>query len=308
MTVHEMTRALERVAARQEGTFDHSQARACGFSNDMIERRVHSGAFIRLECGVYALASAPPTWRRQYKAAELSLSGSSLAGLAACKIHRFDGFKVARPELIVAYTRNHRSSLATVHRSDSALTTSIDRFRVTTIAQTLCDIVSRVQLDRWERAADGLLLERRLTVDELQERRLRYDRSRRPGIATFRALVDDRLADGYTPKESELERGLALVLELVAGCPTVQWQAPAPWASDAQRVDAMIPAWRIVLEADGRRWHARVADFDNDRWRDNQAAALGLRVMRFTHTHLTQRRREVAALISAAGAVTSAAA
>jgi hypothetical protein len=308
MTIHEMTRTLERIAARQQGTFDHRQARLCGFSDDMIGRRVRSGAFIRLESGVYALPSAPSTWRRQYKAAELSLPASSLAGLAACKVHAFDGFNVARPELIVAYTCNHRTRLATVHRSDSALTTSVDGLRVTTVAQTLCDIVSRVRLDRWERAADGLLLERRLTVDELQERRERYDRSRRPGIATFRALVDDRLIDGFTPLESELERGLSAVLELVPGCPTVHWQAPAPWAPDKQRVDAMIPAWGVVLEADGRRWHARVSDFDNDRWRDNQAAALGLRVMRFTHTHLTRRRREVAELIHAAGVATATAA
>jgi hypothetical protein len=274
----------------------------------MIERRVRTGQFIRLECGVYALASAPPTWRRQYKAAELSLPGSALAGLAACKILAFDGFKVERPELVVAYTHNHRTGLATVHRSDSALTTKADGFRVTTAAQTLCDIVSRVRLDTWERAADGMLLEGRVTVEDLQERRLRYEHSRRRGFAVFRALVDDRLADGFTPLESELERELSSVLELVPGCPTVQWQAPAPWASHKQRVDAIIPAWGIVLEADRRRWHARVADFENDRWRDNQAAALGLRVMRFTYTHLTQRRPEVAELIRTAGAVRSVAA
>ena len=234
MTVHEMTRALERIAARQEGTFDHQQARACGFSDDMIERRVHTGEFIRLECGVYALASAPPTWRRQYKAAELSLPGSALAGLAACKVQTFDGFNVARPELVVPYTSNHRTRLATVHRSDSALTMSVDGLRVTTIAQTLYDIVSRVRLDRWERAADGLLLERRLVVGELQERRERYEHSRRPGSATFRALVDDRLAEGFTPLESDLERELTGVLDLVVGCPDVLWQAPAPWAPDQQ--------------------------------------------------------------------------
>jgi hypothetical protein len=152
------------------------------------------------------------------------------------------------------------------------------------------------------------LLERRLSVEELQERRVRYERSRRPGIATYRSLVDDRLADGFTPLESDLERELALAVGLVPGGPQVVWQAPAPWAPDDKRVDAMIPAWRLVLEADGRRWHARVADFDNDRWRDNQAAALGLRVMRFTYIHLTQRRREVAELIAAAGSATSAAA
>jgi very-short-patch-repair endonuclease len=66
-------------------------------------------------------------------------------------------------------------------------------------------------------------------------------------------------------------------------------------------VDACIPAWGLVLEADGRRWHARVEDFDRDRWRDNQAAALGLRVMRFTHVHLVHRQLEVIRLIVDAG-------
>jgi hypothetical protein len=228
--------------------------------------------------------------------------------LAAGHLHRFDGFGVVRAELVVGYTNNHRTPLATVHRSDSALTTVVDGFRVTTVAQTLCDIVSRVRVDRWERAADGLLLERRVTVDELQERRQRYEESRRPGFATFRALVDHRSADSFEPPASELERELASALALVNGCPPVVWQAPAPWAPDDQRVDVMIPTWRLVLEADGRRWHARVADFDTDRWRDNQAAALGLRVMRFTHVHLTRRRPEVAQLIAAAGAATPVAA
>ena len=308
MTVHERTRALEKLARSQRGVFSGVQVEALGFSHQMIYDRVRSGTWIRLAPRVFALASAPPTWRRQYKAAELSLPGSSLAELAACTVHQFDGFGVVRPELIVAYTRNYRTPLATVHRSDSALTTTVDGFQVTTIAQTLCDLVSRVRLDRWERAADGLLLEGRVTIDELQERRLRYEKSRRAGMPTFRALVDERLADGYVPPASELERALAGALDLVVGCPSVVWQAPAPWAPDAQRVDAMIPDWRLVLEADGRRWHARLHDFERDRWRDNQAAALGLRVLRFTHVHLTKRRQEVVTLITAAGTATSAAA
>lgn len=215
--------------------------------------------------------------------------------------HAFDGFNVVRPELIVAYTANHRTDLATVHRSADALTTSVDGLPVTTIAQTLADVVSRVSVDRWERATDGLLIERRLSVDELQERRLAYERSRRRGMPLLRALVDERIEFGAVPLETELERELARALALVRGCPEVTWQAPAPWAPDDQRVDAFIHGWRLILEADGRRWHARVADFDNDRWRDNQATAMGLRVQRFTFTHLTQRRSEVAELITAAG-------
>lgn len=308
MNVHEMTRALESLARRQHGVFTRAQVECLGFSPQMAYDRVRTGTWIRLAPSVYALPSATSTWRRQYRAAELSLPGSSLAGLAAGVVHRFDGFGVVRPELIVGYTHNHRTPLATVHRSDSALTTVVDGFRVTTVAQTLCDIVRRVRVDRWERAADALLLERTVTVDELQERRLRYEGSRRAGIATFRALVDHRSADAFEPPASELERQLALALGLVQDCPPVVWQAPAPWAPDHQRVDVMIPTWQLVLEADGRRWHARVADFDNDRWRDNQAAALGLRVMRFTHVHLTRRRTEVAQLIAAAGSATRTAA
>jgi FAD/FMN-containing dehydrogenase len=308
MTSGDMTRAVERLARRQDGVFSRDQVAALGFSRQMMHDRVRTGAWIRLAPQVFALASAAASWRRQYKAAEISLPGSSLGGLAACKVHRFEDFKVTRPELLVAYTRNYRTPLATVHRSDSALTTTVDGMRVTTIAQTLCDVVSRVRVDRWERAADGLLLEGRLTVEELQERRLRYEHSRRAGMPIFRALVDDRLADGYVPPASQLERALAETLDLVIDLPAAVWQAPAPWAPDNQRVDVMIPAWRLVLEADGRRWHARLADFDNDRWRDNQATALGLRVLRFTHLHLTRRRREVVELIAAAGTASAAAA
>ena len=303
-----MTQAVETLARRQRGVFTGEQLANIGFTYQMIHNRVGSGTWIRLAPGVFALPSAAATWRRQYKAAELSLPGSSLGGLAACKVHGFESFSVTRPELVVAYTHNHRTPLATVHRSDSALTTTVDGFRVTTIAQTLCDVVARIRMDRWERVTDGLLLEQRLAVEELQERRLRYEHSRRPGCALFRSLVDERMAAGYVPPASELERELAKVLELVDGCPPVVWQAPAPWAPDDQRVDAMIPPWGLVLEADGRRWHARTRDFDTDRWRDNQAAALGLRVMRFTYLHLTKRRHEVAALIRDAGATHVAAA
>ena len=308
MNVHEMTRALEGIARRQRGTFDREQARRCGFTDDMVQRRVQTGTWIKLTASVYALPSAPATWQRQYQAAALDVRGSSLASLAAAKVHSFDGFKVARPELIVPYTANHRSRLATVHRSADALTTTVDGLPVTTISQTLADIVGRVRVDRWERAADGLLLERRVSVDELQERRLAYEHSRRRGMPLLRALVDERLESGELPLESDLERQLAVTLALVPGCPEVTWQVPAPWSPVDQRVDAFILEWRLILEADGRRWHARVADFDNDRWRDNQAAAMGLRVQRFTFTHLAQRRREVAELIAAAGAATARAA
>ncbi|MGH9244633.1 MAG: hypothetical protein ACRD29_10020 [Acidimicrobiales bacterium] len=42
--------------------------------------------------------------------------------------------------------------------------------------------------------------------------------------------------------------------------------------------------------------------FDADRWRDNQAAAHGYRLLRFTWVHVTQRPNEVIELIGRVGA------
>jgi len=54
----------------------------------------------------------------------------------------------------------------------------------------------------------------------------------------------------------------------------------------AATTDAFIPQWRLIVEADGRRWHSREADFEKDRARDNAAAAAGLVVVRFTYRML----------------------
>lgn len=48
----------------------------------------------------------------------------------------------------------------------------------------------------------------------------------------------------------------------------------------------MPPDWNLVIEADGRNWHARVEDFEEDRRRDNELATRGVQVLRFTYRML----------------------
>jgi hypothetical protein len=268
----------------------------------MIDRQLATGDWIRLAPGVYALAACAPTWQRQYKAAELSVPGSAISDLSAAWLLGFDGFRLAGPELVARHSCNHRNQLAVVHRSIDVRTTIALRITVTTPAQTLVDLVRRVRLDRWERAADAQLLSRKMTADELAERVTAYERSRRPGIAALRALALERSEDRAAAAESELEVLLHRAVALAPSCPPVVWQAPLPWSKAGEgRVDGLIPTWGVVLEADGRRWHAPVRDFDADRWRDNRAAAVGLRVLRFTWVHLTQRLDEVVDIIEQAG-------
>lgn len=64
--------------------------------------------------------------------------------------------------------------------------------------------------------------------------------------------------------------------------PAHERQPRFPWRpNDDERVDALIPSWRLIVEGDGRRWHTRRRDFERDRHRDQQALAHGYRVLRF---------------------------
>ena len=59
-----------------------------------------------------------------------------------------------------------------------------------------------------------------------------------------------------------------------------------------QHVDATVDlysaAWRLIVEADGRRWHTRKADQERDNLRDNEAVTHGYAVLRFTWPMLTR--------------------
>lgn len=65
-------------------------------------------------------------------------------------------------------------------------------------------------------------------------------------------------------------------------------------------------AWRLVVEADGRRWHTRVADFERDRARDVEALRHGHVVARFTWSQLTRRPDECLAALLDIGATRAA--
>jgi very-short-patch-repair endonuclease len=65
----------------------------------------------------------------------------------------------------------------------------------------------------------------------------------------------------------------------------------------AGRVDFVDRRHRLVIELDGRRWHTRVADFERDLWRTNEAVSRGYRVLRFTWVHVTSAPDDVLATI-----------
>lgn len=295
---HELDRRIDAIARRQGGAFNLDQLRTAGGDDDAALHRISIGRWVRLAPAVLAVASYPGTFERQCWAAVLGEPAAALGGLTAAHVRGFHGFNPGRPEIVVPPNGNARSPIATVHRYESPAVSTVRGLSVTTPAQTLFDVAPRISVQRLERVVDDELLRGRLTVEALDERLSFYAQTRRAGLPIMRSIVADRRAEGPTPSVSELERRGDRILRRLRGRPAIVAEAGFSWLDGGTaRVDRYLPDCGIIVEFDGRRWHARVRDFDKDRWRDNEAAAAGLVVLRFTWTHIISRPREVLAII-----------
>ena len=292
---------IRRLARDQHGVMHRRQLLDRGATYRQIEGRLDNGVLIELGNGVYTLPSAPATSLRQYKAAELAVPDARLFGLAASNLLDLGATRSAAPEIVVHPSASHRCAFARVHRRRDVLGTEVKGIRVTSVPQTLVDLTGRVRLSKLEDVWTSALIAKRPTLDELRERvgAAREQRLRHRGIASD---VLGSLTDGIDMAESELEAVLFELASQVAGAGTVVRQLALPWwKGGAGRGDVGVPDWRLILEADGRSWHARLRDFDADRLRDSVALANGWAVMRFGALHLRRAPDEVVQLIADAG-------
>lgn len=283
-------RAIDLLASRQHGVISVQQAHRAGLTDNMIQYRVRSGAWLRLVRGVYALASAAPTWERQVSAALLSRAPSVVAGASAAALHRFEGFRPARPEIVVPPISSARSPIARVTRCewfDDLRTVRVRGFPVTDEAETIVALAGRLDSERVEQLLDSRLVAGRVVVDDFEPIRRRVASARIRGASRLFPLLDERAIDAWEPPTNELERYLGRLVDH-PGVPPATRQYPLRVESGRALVDLYIAAWRLILEADGRRWHTRRADFERDRARDNAAAAGGMVVLRFTWRMLTR--------------------
>jgi very-short-patch-repair endonuclease len=185
---------------------------------------------------------------------------------------------------------NARSTLARVIRVadfDQVATVEAGGFTATTIAETLWTVSGDLPDEALGELVQQQVAMGKTSADRLIDVLQRIEPSRRRGLKNFRQAV---LAIDPTTESTAANVLEALLYQLLSspGIPPVARQHPM-MLHQASRVDALIPAWSIVVEADGRIWHTRQADFQRDRERDNQLAARGILVVRFTYEDLTRR-------------------
>jgi very-short-patch-repair endonuclease len=293
MTARELDRAIEALARRQHGAFSRTQARDLGASTSAIDRRLASGAWIRLAPSVYALPSNPPTLERQCMAAVLCEPTAWVSGMTAAVLHGFPGARTGRIEITVPGDASHRSGLAVVRRSNQFDATHVNRIPIGTVAQTVCDLAVRIDPPVLEDVLDTILSTKVVTVDELIRRFERLSPGAQRRRTSLRAMLALRSAACWVPPASTLEAALYGVLD-DPRLPPYSRQAAIPWRVAASaRADAFIPSWRLFVEADGRAWHTRVADFARDRQRDREALAHGCSTARFTYDEIVSEPEAV---------------
>lgn len=286
----QLHRPLDALAARQHGVFSRRQALDRSVTDRMIEQRLRSGAWIRLAPGVYAVASAPATWERQVMAAVLSRHRAIVGGRSAAVIHRFDGFRRGRPELLVPSGTSSRSPIARLTRTiwfDAIDTVHVAGLPVASRPETLTQLAGKISMRQLEEILDDQLAADQLTVEDFEPIRRRVGDGRVRGASQLFSLLDARAHDAWEPPVTRLE-GLLHRLVGDPRIPPAASQHPFQFDACPMIVDLYIAEWRLILEADGRRWHSRRADFERDRARDNAAAAQGLAVLRFTWQMLTR--------------------
>jgi hypothetical protein len=299
-------RATE-LAGRQGGYLTRRQALACGMSEAEIHGRVRGYRWKRVKPGLYLLTGFPPTLRGRLLAATAVL-GAVVSHESAAELHDLPGVARGLAVVTVRIRTTNRFPDVVVHQSTDLTdhrVTEIEGLPVTDLVRTTIDLCSVLRPFSIGRIIDRLVIEGRATVDEIASEVENLARHGKPGIKVARTALEPRMGEAAIG-ESEIE---ALTLRLLRqwGFPEPELQYPLPWRSLRRgRVDFAYPEVRLIIEVDGRRWHATLDAFEGDRLRDNHAQLAGWRILRITYRMLMERPGEVREMIGRALAGTAA--
>jgi hypothetical protein len=231
------------------------------------------------------MAGSPPTWHQRLWAAVLEAGGEAVVShRSAAALLGVPGFARGPVEVTVRRGGNHRVTLGVLHETSwlpSNHVVDIEGVPCTTLPRCLFDLAGVEREARVARALDSSLTRLGLAMPRPEEVLAVLGRRGRPGTAAMRRLVAAR-SEGYVPPESELE---ALVLEVleVHGLPAPVRQLHV-WGGDAPvgRVDLGFPPTPVIVEAQSRRYHSSLSDWEADLARFAEAAAGGRLVIPVT--------------------------
>ncbi len=294
-----MSRSTDRlivaIASANHGAVSRSELLAAGLSASSIDRRV--GELLELfASGVYLVGAS--TSATQLSAALLTEPRAAAADRTAAQmlqlpVHDVDAVSIVVPECVRRAFPAPVSSRRTRHLPADDVDLIAGR-RVTTVERTVCDLSIVVSVRQLQRLIEWSITNRRMTASSFRACAAAFCRRGRRGSARLR-LLRHELLDGAAVPASELERRGRELLDR-HGISGYSLQFVPPW-SDGLRgiVDVAWPDAHMILELDGRRWHALTEAQSLDRRRDRQAAEAGWLVVRTTWDEVVHRPDSIVA-------------
>jgi very-short-patch-repair endonuclease len=278
-----------RTASAAGGAVTHRQLTDAGITPSSIQRRL-GGLLTPFANGVYLVGASTP--EATLVASLAATPGAVASHETAAQLH---GLRVGGGATLVHISRvgGRRRPLpgVQVHRTvelgpDDRCT--LDDISATTLERTLCDLAGRLHFPRLRHLAELQIVERRTTATRLHGQVRSFVRRGRPGSTKLR-LVLLAIGEGEPIAASVLERRMRSILRQT-GIGGVLSQFRPPWYDGIRGiVDFALPELQLIIEADGRRWHAVTQAQEDDRRRDRRAARHGWTVLRFSGHEILHR-------------------
>ena len=282
--------AVAVLASQQAGILGHDQVESLGFSKAAIKHRLDLGLWAAVGRGLYQVNDVKSSQDGLLRAATSILPGNpTISHESAAEIHGIPYVTRGLSAVTVQARTTHDFPGVRVHRSLDMLEEHrqlIDSIWTTTPARTLNDLPAILHPNAMALALDDSLARKLVVVEDVERVFNQVARRGRDGCGLMRRLLEDRVGDELITA-SRLERVGFRVFER-GGLPRPLWQYPAPWDFE-RRIDFAWPHVCVGCECDGRRWHSRLADFQNDRTRDNLSLTHDWRIFRFTWEDFTKR-------------------
>jgi len=289
---------LVALAANQAGVLSRAQAYDVGFSWELLARREQRGTIQALGCDVFAVAGSVDSLdRRRWFGLLAAGSDARLTHESAAHLYRVDGIRRGLVVVTAMHPRHIDIPGATLHQLDDLLPhhlAVVDGWPTTTPARTIVDLAAVVSWMRLATALESVVVERLASFTAIRDVLSDVRRRGKPGVRKLVSVLEAR--GGEPVAASQLERELHDAVAL-AELKLVR-QYPLPWNREPIEgvVDGAILESRIIVEADGRKWHARLAAMAKDRRRDRAAAAAGWQTLRWMHEDFVDLRSVAAEL------------
>ncbi len=290
------------VAGRRAGVCTRADLLARGVGSAAIGRRIKAGLLRPTERGIYVIDELTnPTTPLHHAIA--AVPRGELSRFTAGRIHEYPvdpSIGWSTVDVAAPHGFNRRVEGVALHRrrrpSPAHDLIAVDGLPVTSPALTIVDLAAVVGSARLGHLVQTQISAGKPPLDELVACLDSVARRGLNGVASLR-LVLAPLIDDRPVQASALERAVTVLLA-DHGIVGFQPQYRPPWYDGIRGVvDFAHPEFKIVLEADGRRWHSREQAMAEDRRRDRQAVKHGWVTVRVTWSEVTGRAAATAAEI-----------